>query len=288
MTLTAWTDLGGGVRVRQSRAFWMNSLLLLDPHHTLIVDPGVLPSELDDLAAVVRAASPKRVTLLFSHGHWDHVLGRPWWPGAASLAHARLAAEVSASEARIRREAETIAAKHLEAWPGAFQAFEPDLAIEGERELEFGPWTIVVRDAPGHCLSQVSAHLPAARLLFASDMLSDIEIPILDGPCATYRRTLESLVPLFESGAVETLVPGHGSVAHGAAACTARLVRDTLYLAMLEAGVREAHTRGRTLEETQAALEGMDYTGKDAAYSMRDVHHANVRFTAEGFAAASR
>ena len=59
-------------------------------------------------------------------------------------------------------------------------------------------------------------------------------------------------------------------------------MRDTLYLAMLEAGVREARDRGRTLEETQAALEGMDYTGKDAAYSMRDVHRANVRFTLEG------
>jgi len=37
-------------------------------------------------------------------------------------------------------------------------------------------------------------------------------------------------------------------------------------------------------EEAQAALEGMDYTGKDAAYSMRDVHRANVRFTWEGLA----
>jgi hydroxyacylglutathione hydrolase len=272
------------VRVRQSRAFWMNSLLLLDPRHTVIVDPGVLPSELDDLAAEVGAAHPERVTLLFSHGHWDHVLGRPWWPGAASLAHARFAAEVGAGEAGIRREAESLAAKHGEAWRRGFEAFEPDLAIEGEREIALGPWTLVLRDAPGHAPSQLSAHLPAARLLFAADMLSDIEIPMLDGPCATYRRTLESLVTLFESGAVETLVPGHGSVARGAAACTARLVRDTLYLAMLEAGVREARARGRTLEETQAALEGMDYTGKDVAYSMQGVHRANVRFTAEGLA----
>lgn len=284
MTLTAWTDLGGGVRVRQSRAFWMNSLLLLDPRHTVIVDPGVLPSELDDLAAAVAAAHPGRVTLLLSHGHWDHVLGRPWWPRSTTLAHARFATEVRAGEARIRREAESLAATHGETWARAFEAFAPDLAIAGEREIELGPWTLVLRDAPGHAPSQVSAHLPGARLLFAADMLSDIEIPILDGPCAIYRRTLETLGPLFESGAIETLVPGHGSVARGAAACTARLVRDTLYLAMLEAGVREARDRGRTLEETQAALEAIDYAGKDAAYSMRDVHRANVRFTAEGLA----
>jgi glyoxylase-like metal-dependent hydrolase (beta-lactamase superfamily II) len=260
----------------------MNSLLLLDPRHTVVVDPGVLPSELDDLAAAVGAVAPARVTLLLSHAHWDHVLGRPWWPGAATLAHARFAAEVSAGAARIRREAESIAAKHGETWTRGFDAFEPDLAASGERAIEVGPWSLVLREAPGHSSSQVSAHLPAARLLFAADMLSDIEIPILDGPCAIYRQTLEALVPLFESGAVETLVPGHGSVARGAAACVARLTRDTLYLAMLEAGVREARSRGRTLEETQAALGGMDYTGKEAAYSMRDVHRANVRFTWEG------
>ncbi|HEY6867219.1 MAG TPA: MBL fold metallo-hydrolase, partial [Candidatus Eisenbacteria bacterium] len=219
-----WTDLGGGVRVRQSRAYAMNSLLLLDPEHTVIVDPGVLPSELDDLAAMVADRRPVRVTLVFSHAHWDHVLGRPWWPHAESLAHARFSSEVRASEASIAREAERLAAVHGEAFARAFRAFEPDRAVAGESRVEIGPWPLVTRDAPGHCASQITVHLPRARLLFAADMLSDIEIPMLDGPCATYRRTLEALAPLFEGGAVETLVPGHGSPARGAAAASARLL----------------------------------------------------------------
>jgi hydroxyacylglutathione hydrolase len=270
------------VRVRQSRAFWMNSLLLLDSGHTVIVDPGVLPSELDDIATVTRGVRPAKVTLLFSHGHWDHVLGKPWWPDAATIAHARFPGEVRAAEAAIRRKSESLAATHDETWTQAFQAFEPDVVVEGEREIGLGPWALVVRDAPGHCASQVTVHLPERRLLFAADMLSDIEIPMLDGPCAPYRRTLESLTPLFESGTIETLVPGHGSVARGAAACSARLLRDTLYLAQIEAGVREARTRGRTLDEARRALEGMDYTGKEAAYSMAPVHRDNVRFAWEG------
>jgi len=99
--MTPWTDLGGGVLVRQSRVFWMNSALLLDREHAVLVDPGVLPSELDDLAAAVRAAAPRAVTLVFTHAHWDHVLGRPWWPGAATVGHGELAAE-------LRREAGAI------------------------------------------------------------------------------------------------------------------------------------------------------------------------------------
>jgi glyoxylase-like metal-dependent hydrolase (beta-lactamase superfamily II) len=260
----------------------MNTLLLIDRRHTVVVDPGVLPSELDDLAAVVAAARPERVTLLFSHAHWDHVLGRPWWPGASTLGHARFAAEVSAGAGRIRHQAESLAAEHGEAWTHGFEPFAPDVAVAGERAIELGPWSLVLRDAPGHCASQVSVHLPGLRLLFAADMLSDIEIPILDGPCSIYRRTLEALGPVFESGAVETLVPGHGSIARGAPAGAARRARDTLYLAMLEASVREARARGRTLEEVQSALEGMDYTGRDADYSMRDIHRANVGYAWEG------
>ena len=281
-----WSDLGGGVRVRQSRAYQMNSLLLLDPDHTVIVDPGVLPSELDDLAAAVADRRPARITLVFSHAHWDHVLGRPWWPRAATLAHARFAGEVREREASIAREAASLAGPHGEAYARAFRAFEPDQVVAGESRVDLGPWPLVLRDAPGHCASQITVHLPRARLLFAADMLSDIEIPMLDGPCGTYRRTLEALAPLFEGGGVETLVPGHGSPARGAAAASARLLRDTLYLARLEAAVQEVREQGLALEEAQRALEPMDYAGKHAAYSMEPVHRKNVRFTYEGLSRA--
>jgi glyoxylase-like metal-dependent hydrolase (beta-lactamase superfamily II) len=280
-----WTDLGGGILVRQSSAFWMNTLLLLDPGHTVVIDPGVLPGELDDIAARVADRRPEHVTLVFSHAHWDHVLGRPWWPGARTIAHARFAAELREHEAVIGREAEFVAAARGEVWRETFHVFEPDLAIEGERAGRLGPWGLVLRDAPGHCASQITAQLPAAHLLFAADMLSDIEIPILDGPPAVYIRTLRALTPVFESGAVATLVPGHGSPATGAEPA-ARLKRDLDYLERLESGVRDAAARGRSLAEIEIALGHMEYVGKTAEYSMRSVHLANVHFAHAALAGA--
>src|SRR5262249_15473141 len=189
----AWTDLGDGILVRQSRAFAMNSVVLASADHTILVDPGILPSEMDDLAGLVREAEPRETTLFFTHAHWDHVLGRPWWPGAKTLAHDRFAAEVRAGRAGILPDTENRARGHGGVWTQGFEPFAPDLAVSGLKFLPLGSWRLVLRDAPGHSASQLSCHLADHSLLIAADMLSDIEPPILDGPCAPYRATLEAL-----------------------------------------------------------------------------------------------
>jgi hydroxyacylglutathione hydrolase len=279
--MSVWTDLGGGVRVRQSRVFRMNSALLLDREHAVLVEPGVLPSDLDDLAAAVREGGARAVCLVFTHSHWDHVLGRPWWPAATTIGHAKLGAELRREAAAILDEAVAHAARSGETWTRGFESFDPDLTVEREREIALGPWRFVLREAPGHCNSQIVTHLPARRLLFAGDLLSDLEIPWLDREPATYRRTLERIGVLVAAGEIETLVPGHGTIAQGSAAVHERLRRDLDYLGTLEAGVRVARDSGLTLAEAQSRLAAMDYLGKGAAYPMNDVHRENVRFAWE-------
>ena len=285
----AWSDLGDGIRVRQSRAFWMNSVALLDREHTLIVDPGVLPTELDDLAGVVGAAAPEAITLFFTHAHWDHVLGRPWWPRARTVAHDRFATEVNRERQAIVGEAEALAAEHGEHWAQAFAPFRPDLAISGLHFLPLGRWRLVFRDAPGHSRSQLTCHLTDHRVLIAADMLSDLEPPILDGPCGPYRETLEALLPLAEHDAIEVVVPGHGAVARGREAVLARLRCDLDYLRALEAGVSAAHARGHSLDAARETLAPMDYTGRGSAtYPTEAFHLENIEFAYRGLIASRR
>ena len=275
----AWADLGDGVLVRQSRAFAMNSALLLDPENAVVVDPGVLPSELDEIAGAVGEVDPARVTLFFTHAHWDHVLGRPWWPGAHTLAHDRFAEELRRDRETILREAEALAAKHGEGWDRGFVPFKPDLAVSGLRFMRLDPWRLVLRDAPGHSASQLTCHLTDLGLLIAADMLSDIEPPILDGPCAPSRETLEALRVLAEHGAIETVIPGHGSIAEGPDQVMARFRTDLDYLDALEQGARDAVERGETLEAAQETLAAMDYTGRrSATYPTDTFHRENIRF----------
>jgi glyoxylase-like metal-dependent hydrolase (beta-lactamase superfamily II)/pimeloyl-ACP methyl ester carboxylesterase len=276
----AWIDLGHGIHVRQSRAYWMNSVVLLDPEHTVLVDPGVLPSEIEEIARLVQSAEPEAVTLLFTHGHWDHVLGRPWWPDASVVAHDACAAEVEDRLEHIRHEAETLATEHGEAWARRFEPFRVDRPVSGQCFLKLDPWRFVLRDAYGHSDSQLSVHLPELRLLLAADMLSDIEIPILNQPPAVYRRTLDSLLTLAEGGAFEVLVPGHGGIAFGGDAVLARLRTDLEYLAALERGVAEARNAGLSLAAAQERLDAMEFVGKRSdGYSMVETHRRNVERT---------
>jgi len=272
-----WTDLESGIRVRQSKLFWMNSVVLAHAEHTILVDPGVLPSELDDLASQVRKVSPREITLVLSHGHWDHVLGRPWWPGAATLAHDRFATEVREREDHIVRSTVEAVANAGERWERGFEPFRPTHEVSGLHFMKLGPWRVVFRDAPGHCASMLSLHLPEHRVLFAADMLSDIEIPILAQPIEVYRQTLLELAPLAENGAIETLIPGHGAIARGRDAVRTRLERDLRYLDQLEHSVRAARDEGLTLERATERLEAMDYVGKNDAYSMVENHRNNIR-----------
>jgi hydroxyacylglutathione hydrolase len=272
----AWTEAGAGIRVRQSKAYAMNSVVLADPEHTLIVDPGVLPSELDDLARAAPESGAETLTLIFTHGDWDHVLGRPWWPRATTLAHDQFAAEVRHKSATILSEARAQAEREGETWERGFVPFAPDEAVSGLRFTKLGPWRVVFRDAFGHSPSMLTIHLPERRLLIAADLLSDIEIPMIEDSWQAYHRTLAELEPLAAHGAIETVIPGHGSIADGRDAVVARIERDLGYLDALERRVNEARSRGLDLQSTAAALADMDYLGKDAAYAMNEVHARNV------------
>jgi glyoxylase-like metal-dependent hydrolase (beta-lactamase superfamily II) len=258
----------------------MNSVVLADPEHTVIVDPGVLPSELDDLAGVVRAIETEVITLFFTHAHWDHVLGRPWWPNAKTLAHDRFATEVHKESAHILGEAQACASQYGEGWSAGFAPFAPDVAVSGQHFTKLGPWRVVFRDAPGHSASQLTCHLADLRFLLAADVLSDIEPPLLDGPPSVYRATLETLLPLADHGAIETLIPGHGAIARGRDAVVARFQADLGYLAALERGVEAALAQGLSLAAAQESLAAMDYNGRGSPTQPADSgHRDNIAFS---------
>ena len=284
--MSAWTTLEPGVRVRTSRCQDMNSLVLTADDHALLVDPGVLPSELDDLAAAVSETAPRfeRVALAFTHPHWDHVLGMPWFTGALTFAHSGFADELEREAASVAHAAECWVTEQGERLPQPFRPFAPRLTAHGTAAVRLGPFSVVTYDTPGHNGNHLALWLPERGILAAGDLLSDIEIPWLDSPPWVYRGSLKTLHWLFEQEDVRVVVPGHGPLAHGRTAGYRRLLRDMDYLLHLEAGVGRAFQAGLDLEDTREQLARMEYVGKDAPHAMNDVHAENVRFAYEALA----
>ena len=98
------------------------------------------------------------------------------------------------------------------------------------------PWDgpvaqVIIHD--GHAPGHAAVFLPDAGVLVAGDMLSDIEIPILDtvadDPLGDYRTGLKRLAAV---PGVRWLVPGHGHVAD-AGEFRRRLDADNHYLDLL-------------------------------------------------------
>ena len=99
--------------------------------------------------------------------------------------------------------------------------------------------------APGHTASMLTVYEPASATLWAADMLSDVEIPIVAHDLEAYERTLER-VSMLE---LATVVPGHGNPTSDPSEIATRLEEDRRYLAELREVVAQAVTDERTLDE---------------------------------------
>ncbi|HEV3288072.1 MAG TPA: MBL fold metallo-hydrolase [Streptosporangiaceae bacterium] len=197
----------------------------------LVIDPAVTVADLADLAAGLAGAGLRPRAGFATHPHWDHVL---WSRGLGAVP--RYAAPAAVAITRSMRE-EMIGAVQ-DAAPGHDLALFADLT-----PLPGGatgiPWDgpaaqVIVHD--GHAPGHAAVFLPDTGVLVAGDMLSDIEIPLLDtvadDPLGDYQAGLRRLAAV---PGVRWLVPGHGHITD-AAGFRRRVDADTRYLDLLAAG----------------------------------------------------
>jgi hydroxyacylglutathione hydrolase len=212
------TQLSHGVTVATAELYTTTTTAIQGPRgECLLIDPAVTPADLESLAALVRP------TMGFAtHAHWDHLLwSRSLGPSIQRYASARTVASAGdpALIPHLNREA-----------PGHDHSLFGRLTPVPDDVL---PWSgpearVITHDAhePGHS----ALFFPSSGVLVAGDMLSDIEMPLLDmsapDPAGDYRRGLSLLGGL---GGVRWVIPGHGHPGD-AAEFRRRLDLDLRYL----------------------------------------------------------
>jgi glyoxylase-like metal-dependent hydrolase (beta-lactamase superfamily II) len=232
-----------GVLIHESEFCQSNAVVVQGRAGVLLIDPGVLGSELACLADDLRDLGQPVVAGFATHPHWDHLLWHASFGAAPRYGTARGAAfardRLSDPGAKARIAARLIPPDIAGQVPLDLMGLITGLPA-GTAQI---PW-----DGPGVRIIEHQAHAPghAALLigdrgvLVAGDMLSDVLIPIFDlngaaDPAGDYLAALRLLEGA--AGDVDVLVPGHGS-AGGADQVHARIDQDRAYVhAMRDAQV---------------------------------------------------
>ncbi|AKU17510.1 MBL fold metallo-hydrolase [Luteipulveratus mongoliensis] len=225
--MSALAPVADGVLVAIHEFCTTTTTVVLDASDgCLVIDPAVRPDEIDHVADQLRALGRGVVAGFATHPHWDHLLWRPSLgdaPRYATAAAARTARNrLSSNEIKARAAVEDIDVSGL--------ARVTDLAPDASEIPWAGPRAVIVEHR-GHAPGHAALLLPDVGVLVAGDMLSDIEVPLLDldspDPVADYRAALDTFESLLDR--VHIVVPGHGSVGDGSD-LRSRLEADRRYL----------------------------------------------------------
>ncbi len=72
----------------QSELYATNSGIWLSQGQACLIDPGLLPAEIEAIAAFLTEREAVPQTIILTHSHWDHLLGPAHFPGAEVVAQA--------------------------------------------------------------------------------------------------------------------------------------------------------------------------------------------------------
>lgn len=243
-----------------AEGFPTTSAAILTRTRAFVIDTLTRPADMEPVLELWRErAGNRRVVVVNTHHHWDHVYGNAAFTGADIVAHEAC-----------RRLIEDQLAAGGDAAPPAPPEGVPLPCITFDSCLTYADATEAVRliHAPGHSEDSVAVFLEAARILFAGDAL-EWPFPSFDqrGGVEPWLHTIAMLRQLE----ADSIVPSHGP-----AMGKALLDVNEHYITGLVAAVRAAKLAGADLSDLDLPASLFLAPGVEIGKLYGEVHAANV------------
>lgn len=251
----AFTQLTPHLWVQQSQLYYTNSGLFLSQGQAGLIDPCIFPGEIKAMADFLAQHNANPHVLLLTHSHWDHIFGPEHFPGVKIIAQENYIEIVQAHGQDILSQIEVWEKEHEIHRDTPFTIPRPDETFKKTMTLTVGDLSLTLIHVPGHAADQLAAYHTDSATLWASDILSDVEIPFISHGLAPFQQTLAHLSTLD----LQVLVPGHGHATTDPADIRARFSEDMVYLDSLREKIGGAIQQGKSIEETVALCADIPY-----------------------------
>jgi glyoxylase-like metal-dependent hydrolase (beta-lactamase superfamily II) len=260
-------DTGRGSEGRPNAGFVVTS------DGVVVIDALASPAQGARLVEAIRSVTPQPIRwLVLTHHHPDHHFGAIALrrAGARVLAHPDVSTGVDEQSREAAESAWTLVVGKRE-MAGFRYADVPDVRVTDADTLRLGGTTMVIAHpwrGSAHTAGDLIVWLPAARVLFAGDLLIEDGVTlVVDGSSKGLLAALDALARLRPAVAV----PGHGAISGDP---DALIAATQGYVARLRAAMRGALERQRSLNRALDSLPPAD-EGRPVSRHSRERRNAN-------------
>nr|WP_106779089.1 MBL fold metallo-hydrolase [Lysinibacillus timonensis] len=176
----------------------------------IVVDPNLLPSEVEEIRAhVSKIRGRLPVYLVLTHSDWDHLIGYGAFQDTTVIA-SQLFQTLDSHQ--IVEQMKTFDDKYYLDRNYEITFPKVNIPISKERHVsKIGSTTMTFYSAPGHTKDGIFTVIEPYGIFIAGDYLSDIEFPFIYDNSYHYELTLKKVSNILKNHKVNMLIPGHGN-----------------------------------------------------------------------------